>query len=458
MTPEKAPGGGTVRRVLFLASGLALPLGAFRVPLPAGKAADLATLLALLCATASIPALVRNRERLPRGWLALAVTAPLPALATALVPPFSHAQFAFSYAHWLLMAGLFVSVSVLPLEWRDLARFAAMQSLIAAAVAAFALYQVAGIPRGWPATGALIFSFQAAPFRFGTIGSFLRPTSIFLEPGWLGGYLAWTSAVTAAALASGLLRGRAAPIGWASLALGLPALAATVSWGGYVDGVAALGGVVLGILASRGAGRRRVAIACLLGAALLWSASLSPAGVRVREAVVARFRLLLATPLTGEVSAGLPVDSTRTRLDNAADALLYVKLRPVTGIGIGQFGRFQGEYLHRPSDVSDPWSGWLDSAAEMGPAGPIVLLVALLLAARRRPASTFGRLLRPGATALLLVQPLHAASYISLTWWFPAAFLLAALRVERDGEAGAESARLRGQVTPGRRPPRPGKG
>ena len=417
-----------VRQGLFFGAGLSLPLAEFPLFRFAGKGVDLALVLAVLFVLASAPAFLAGTARLPIRWLAMASGLPLLALLRP-EPPFSGRQFAFSYAHWGLVILVFSAAWLLPCRKEALRRFLLLQAAMVAVVAAFALYQVIGIPKGWPLTGAVISSWQGEPFRLSIEGSFVRPTSVFPEPSWLGAYLAWAIVCALTAVLSSLQRGAGRVLLLASTFLAAAALATTVSWGGYADGAVALGGVA-GAAAWTLDRRARRQVLASLAAFLSLSGLLVAlvAGGRLKEAVKTRVGELRQTSLFGENARGIVVDSARSRLDNAKDALTLFRRRPLAGVGLGQFGQFQNSVLGRSSDISSPWTGWLAVAAETGFLGPVVLLgaVALPLRSGWRHADPFARLFVPAAAALLIVQQVHMATYISLFWWLPVAFLATA--------------------------------
>jgi hypothetical protein len=425
MTRREISSDAPVRRWLFFGAGLALPLAAFPVLRVAGKHADLTTVLAVLFVLSSGLVLLKDRARLPLRWLALASGLPLLALLWP-APPFSRFQFAFSYVHWLLMLLVFASAWLLPCREETLRKFLLAQAAVGALVAAFALYEVAGLPRGWPLTGSVISSWQSEPFRMGREGPLVRPTSLFLEPAWLGAYLAWVFVSSLTAALSLLERGGRRILAVVSTILAAAALASTVSWGAYADGATALCGVAGAAAWTFDRGARRRFLAAFVGlavAAILLVGVV--AGGRVSQAVQTRIGRLSRTPLSGDSAPGVAIDSTRERLDNATDAIFLFRSHPVVGIGLGQFSRFEMSVLGRSRDIANPWSGWFAIAAETGFLGPVVLLGALVfpLLSGLWSGDRFSRLFAPAAVALLFVQQIHLAAYISLSWWFPAAFL-----------------------------------
>jgi hypothetical protein len=296
-------------------------------------------------------------------------------------------------------------------------------------VAAFALYQILGIPRGWPGTGPVLFSFQREPLRFSQVGTtgYFRPTSVFLEPAWLGGYLVFVLALVAGVPAAGWKRGSILWRGMLAAILAVVVLA-TVSWGSYVD--LAAGGLVLVVLlgaaAFRRESRKRLAIGAAVVAVVLAAGLLSPPGRIVRAAVAERWNLLVNTPVaTDEAAAGGQVDSTWIRIRNVRHSAEIIRSHPARGVGLGQFHRYwlsQAPYLVGLA-TRDPWCGWIASAAEMGLAGPLTLLapIGIVLVRYRCGAPELRAPAVVSIAALAAVQQLHTGSYLDLWWWYPLA-------------------------------------
>src|SRR5262249_6803396 len=183
---------------LFLGTGLSLPFFAFPVLRAAGRPVDLATLFAGLFLAASLLAFRARRGALAiSGLAAAALAVALLALFEPRPPRFETSRFALSFAHWAMVVGVFAGASLLAPGQSARASIAWANGLMGAAVAAFGLYQVIGHPLGWPVTGSLLVHSQREPLRFLPLGdsSYLRPTSVFLEPAWLGGYLAFVLAI-----------------------------------------------------------------------------------------------------------------------------------------------------------------------------------------------------------------------------------------------------------------------
>lgn len=431
----------TARPVLFAATGLAVPFHAFPPVVVGGRAIDLATILAALFVLSTPPrTLARRIASWP--WLLAFAFVPLLALLLPEAPPFSHRQFALSWGHWLLVTGFFVSALDLDLDPRRVSRLLLAQVVLASTVAVFALYQVAAWSAGggWPLSGPLLCPLQKEPLRLSAyVAGFVRPTSVFLEPAWLAGYLAWTFAC-AGALAAAAAGARRAALGAAAATIAV-ALVATVSPGGYLDLAAGALALVLAAAAPGVRSLRAPGLAFALGTSLavVGVVLLAPAGRPIVSAIAARARQLVRTSITAPERGSPGQDpSAALRLVSARDSVRLLARRPWNGIGLGQFPAFQQAVNGRLPSESQPWLGWLGIAAEAGALGPVLLALPLALAvARLRGASRGARLLVPALVALLAVQPLHGAYYIDLAWWFPAAlaFVAAAARGAGSGPA-----------------------
>lgn len=443
-----APGRGVgLRFGLFLAIGIAVPLFAFPVARVWQRPVDAATLLAALFVLASLRAL-RRADLFARVFAIGAALAPLPALLPPHARPFESDAFLRSYAHWLLVTAFFLCARALASRERDWTVWAAAQLSMGALVALFALYQLVGIPRHWPATGHLLVPFQRAPMIFMKIGSgYVRPTSVFLEPAWLGGYLAW---VAVAALCLRLTAARRTAV--VVTALGLVALAviATVSWGAYADLAAALGAVAL-VRRGRTPHRRVRALLLAAGLGIAVFAAAGP-GRSMFDAIVDRGRLLVETPLSREALDPAARNSSTARVQNLLHTGEIFLRHPVRGIGFGQLPSY--------APAEDPlrqffivaWCGWAAIGAQAGVPGALVLAGGIVLAARglRGAAS---RALRPAALGLVVlavVQQLHTASYIDLWWWYPLA-AAAAMGSGSAAEGAGSAVSLTGSQTPQKR-------
>jgi len=323
-----------------------------------------------------------------------------------------------------------------------------------AAVAAFALYQTFGIPRNWPGTGPFLLSIQREAFRFTRVGGtffsggYTRPTSVFLEPAWLGGYLAW---IVASALGSLLF----APAAWSrrsrlflalAAALATAAILATVSWGAYADFAVAIT-ALLAFSAMR-SDRRRSFAAFLLVVLALGAFFVSPVAKPIRGAIAHRWEMLQSTSLTGE-QPNQAKDSSWIRMRNLRHTGELFVSRPWTGIGLGQFRLYAGPEVKGIPGLSmrDPWCGWAALAAELGVFGPLLLVAALVFAGRPAFASS-DPLAAVGISLVLLAafQQIHTGSYLDLWWWYPLS-LGAILAREPSGEPGGRVGTLsRGTV------------
>lgn len=417
-----------VRRALFLLTGLAVPLYAFPVFQVFHKHVDPATLFAALFVAASAGAVLRLL-RTPAGVvLVAAVAVPLLAAIPPRPPLFSIEQFAVSYAHWFLVVLFFFSAAALRRDASFTARLVLWNGLAGFLVAAFAIYQLVGIPRGWPATDTMLFSFQREPLRFMQIAGtgYVRPTSIFLEPAFLGGYLAFVVALVLAYALSRRtpLRAPAAAGVFAAGATILVALLATVSWGAYLDFAA----VLLATLPALGRKVfRHPRLAFGLAAALavaVAAAAFSEPGRAAARAAEERWKMLRETPVESDRMSPDVQDSSWSRARNARHTQDLIRAYPARGIGLGHFRKHAapGDSYMAFVSTRDPWCGWLASGAEMGILGPLVLagIVVLVLVrfVRNRP-SGFAAVAVPALVALAAIQQVHTGSYIDLWWWYP---------------------------------------
>ena len=421
---------GRLRQFLFVLTGLALPLHAFPVAKAFGKPLGLATVCAALFVLTSLPVIADGVRPGPALFLAGCVFLPL----LVLLPPRPDflvvRAFTISYAHWLLLTGFFFCA--LHLDLTEEARRRLLQANVIAgiAVALFAFYQVLGIPRGWPATGTILVPFQREPLRLEASLGYVRPTSIFLEPAWMGGYLVWVLV-----LGLGLLRkvhAGARVVLLAGLALVLAAIGASVSWGAYADTVV-VGVVAAAALARRGLVTRRGAAAAGLVALLLVLASFSHPGRRILAAVHVRWSRLTTTPLRAERPRPRQEDedSIRLRFENVLCTGRLAMEHPLRGVGLGQFAVYARSEEKERAKVPgravcgwDAWCGWCAIAAEVGGGGPLLLLGAFLLALglgkrRPRPTATSASFMAPALVAFAAVSQLHTASYIDLWLWYP---------------------------------------
>jgi hypothetical protein len=409
------------RWVLFAGTGLALPFFAFPPFSLLGKAVDLATIAAGLFILVSLPSLrwVAS-SRLVQLFFLGALIVPL----LVLVPPrpvlFAPSQFALSYGHWLLMALFFLCSLTLASPGGSLRALLIANVSLGALVAAFGLYQSYGWSRQWPGTQWILLPFQREPFRFALIGGHLRPTSIFLEPAWLAGYLASIVGL-ALALLMAVRRGRAWI--WVAVTLLTAALLATLSWGGYADLLAVLVGVVFAVRPTKTALRKSLFLGLAVLAVVLAFLFLSPVGHRMVGVASARLQLLRTTLAErNEAPTGM-ADSAWVRYRGMQRSLQFVARHPVRGIGLGQYD-LAARAAGQPAGFANEWCGWIASASEMGLLGPVLLVVPLLVGFRRMHALPPGSWRCAGAAACLafaLVAQLHTGSFSDLWWWFPVA-------------------------------------
>ena len=404
---------------IFAAIGWSLPLYAFPIATVLHRRIDAATILAAALALACAPAILAGG--LSRGTRLLCIGAALvPLLAlTPLGPPsLARGAFASSYAHWILMIAVFAAAQTLRLSPAQRGWLAGSQVVVGCCVALFALYQIEGIPRRWPAVGPVLVSIQREPMRFDSAPGYVRATGTFLEPAWLGGYLAWVLSLAIVLLPSREKRRLALTIRVAAVVILLLALLATVSWGAYADLAAGL--VVGAVTLRRDEGRRLLKP---LGAAVLAALLLlfvSSAGRHVVGALQSRLTALVSTPLRTEALESEIRDTSWVRYQNLRHTWDLFLAHPVAGVGLGQFNRYAGS--PRKLQFVYPWCGWLAIAAQMGVLGPVLLVVAFLLVARRWRCLALDEPLRLGVPVLLGVaaaMQLHTGSFIDLWWWFP---------------------------------------
>jgi hypothetical protein len=429
VTGRKPP--ESVRLVFFLATGLAVPLYAFPLFRILGREVDLATILAALFVLSSLLAVSYRRSSVAsRVWLGAAAVVPALVLIPPSFPAFQLSGFLVSHGHWLLVSAFFFFSLSLQTSERTRTRVALWNLLAGTAVALFAIYQVVGIPRHWPGTGTVLAPFQREPLRLtrASYGSpYTRPTSVFLEPAWMGGYLTWVFVLgfTLAFLASKTVGPRARFFARAGVALILFAIAASVSWGSYADFAAAVGaGLVILILGRRFRFRRKsLAVAVAVAGVVLALAAVSPPGRRVARAVSDRWTQLTRTPITESDAEPPGSDSSWVRARNLAYTAGLFRGHAARGIGLGQLASYaKSEETSSPSFRRDPWCGWVAIGAQMGVLGPLVLLAALVLILarwRRNRSGGVEDVAVPALLALALVQQLHTGSYLDLWWWYP---------------------------------------
>jgi len=419
----------SVRGALFIATGLAVPFYAFPVFEALGRGIDLATVLAALFVLSSFASSRRNSAAI-WSWLALAVVVPALVLIRPVPSAFDLFRFLVSYGHWLLLIAFFFSSLSLEAPETARTRIALWNVAAGTFVALFALYQVVGTPRHWPGTGPILVPFQREPLRltwiggFSQEGSYTRPSSVFLEPSWMGGYLSWVLVLGVAAVLAipRGIRSTARLFATVGLALVLLAIAASVSWGAYVDLAVGAGAGLAALWLGHQipAGRKLLVIgAAVLVVAL---AALSPPGRRVASAVSERWEMLAKTPLEENATEAQQRDSSWLRVRNLAHTSRLFRAHAVRGIGLGQFESY--EKSGEPSRLSfeDPWCGWVAIAAEVGVLGPPLLLGALLLILRRWRRGRAGGLedvAVPALLAIAVVQQFHTASFLDLWWWYP---------------------------------------
>jgi hypothetical protein len=251
---------------------------------------------------------------------------------------------------------------------------------------------------------------------------FPRPTSFFLEPGYLGGYLTWIALLALAAAASRERRDSPA-LPLAAFSVAVLGVAMSLSWGAYADLAAVV--LVALILARR---LPREARAHLRPFAAVFAVAILVAAVTpLTGAFVERLHRLSRTPLDRSAQAVLHADSAGARVENLRYIVALFRWEPLTGIGLGQF-QIRGA-ARRGSPRESPWCGWAAAAALFGVLGPVLVAAGPLLLLRDsawRPG-----LLAAGSVAFAVVDQIHTASFIDLRWWVPLAAAVAFSRIGR---------------------------
>lgn len=407
--------GGRARFWLVCLVGAGLPLFAFPAVTLAGRPIDTATIFAILFVLAAAPAVARARERSLLAWAACAAVAPLLVFLTAAsrAATFDLRQFALTYAHWLLMVAFFVGAGHLELDRREWNAFVGVQIAGGLAVAIFCFYQLLGRPFGWPATGHLLSVNQRLPFAGGTFGSYERPTSFLLEPSYMGSYLVWVAIFPLSIALDRVDSGRRRRLLHGAIFVCLAAaILASASLGAYLD-LAVVLGLAL-VLAARGSSSRRG-----LARLLLFLASAAVIGLAV-DALLGHgpWRALMARidSSAAAIAAGRYEDVDTYRGGVLLRELKVAAEHPLAGVGLGQYKRMSSTIPLAVKGSGEVVFGWISAVAETGLPGLGVLVAALVLA-RRRSDVLVGALL----IGYLIVNQLHFASYVELTFWYPIA-------------------------------------
>lgn len=276
----------------------------------------------------------------------------------------------------------------------------------------------------------MLVPFQREPLRFSWIGNYVRPMSIFLEPAWLGGYLAWV-AVLAAHVTAGATTKRGRFLGSSAVAVMVLAIIATVSWGAYVNFAVVLIVSLVTFARRRNSIDRRPVALLATALVILVVASFSPPAREVGRAVAARAEFLIGEAFESARLEPEAVDSTSVRALNIIHTVKLFHEHPWRGIGLGQFRLYENEdpRLSRYPFSRDPWCGWLAIGATLGLVGPLILAFAIAVVAwiwRRGDEPGTLRFAVPALLALAVVQQLHTASFIDLWWWYPLSLSAAA--------------------------------
>ncbi len=422
---------------LFAATGLTVPLFAFAPFRLVGHRIDLAIVLAAAFLLASLSALARSltRSRARALFAAAAAIVPLLALIPRQDPTFSAPHFTRSLVHWWIVTGFFLAAGTLALSQRHRILLIRLNLVAGIVVAAYAVYQAFGHARGWPGAGDRLFPFQRSPFMIYGYGDYVRPSSFFLEPRYMGGYLAWIALLALSALIAGR-NGTSPGLSLVALSFAVFGVAISLSWGAYADVFVVLGAAALQM---RGSPRENRATYRRLGGVLA-AVVLLAAATPLRQALLGRLDRLSRTPIDTTTSVRDP-DSLRSRIINLHHTMFLFESAPVTGIGIGQFRQRTGA---QPGSFEEsPWFGWAASAALFGLLGPLLIAAGpLLVVQAARPRS---QLIAAGTVAFAVVDQIHTASFIDLHWWFPLAVALVLCRAEDSGRVATAGATLPAQ-------------
>ena len=209
--------------------------------------------------------------------------------------------------------------------------------------------------------------------------------------------------------------GTPAPLGY-SEAVGLVAAIGIIlmlGWGVEGRPLALVGLAPLGATLYL-AGSRAAVIALVVGLAV--------SVVLARGRAAARVALVVLVPVVALSASGQGSDSLRARLPMWEVAGYAAATHPVTGTGAGSFGRLWLRDRTRPLRYRDAHNLYLETFAEVGGVGLVVLLVALLtpvaaaVRARRRP-------LVPAAAGAYCAFLVHAGAHWD--WELPAVTLIA---------------------------------
>ena len=419
-------GAERIEAFLVLGIGLSLPFADFpllvrhRFGLDLAHAAGAALLLWTVVRT-----LLRRRpppaRDLVAGVAALLLAAAAP-WALSRADGFVAAALLRTTLHLAFFLFVFLAIASSRAAARHRALLARCLAFETALLAAYGIYQVFALARGWPSGWEFLNRHAWHPLR--AQGLVWRATAIFEEPKWLAIHLLFGIPWTYAALLAA--RGNAARAGWtAASVLILGGVVATGSLG-------ILPVCLLLILLAAGdyAVRKRGLSRRLLFAAGAFALAAAVATIAlfpgtqatyIRSRISAEARALRGRSSAFEYESG----SGYRYAENLRFAARMFREAPVFGIGLGEFapvGARRGVALGIPAEFTTdgPWVGAIGFLAEMGLAGAAVVAFLLWRILRRRPASMDDA----RAVAILLVlgvlgKELSSGFYVHFWTWYP---------------------------------------
>jgi O-antigen ligase len=422
--PCEEAGAQRIEAFLVLGIGLSLPFADFPFLVRHRFGLDLAHAAgAVLLLWTAARTLLRRRP-LPARDLVAGVAALLLAAAAPWALPradgFVAAALLRTTLHFAFFLLVFLAIASSRAAARHRALLARCLAFETALLAAYGIYQVFALARGWPSGWEFLNRHAWHPLR--AQGLVWRATAIFEEPKWLAIHLLFGIPWTYAALLAA--RGNAARAGWtAASVLILGGVVATGSLG-ILPVCLLLILLAAGDYAVRKRGlSRRLLFAA--GAFALFAAVATIALFPGTQATYIRSRISAeARALRGGSSAS-EYESGYRYAENLQFAVGMFREAPIFGIGLGEFapvGARRGVALGIPAEFTTdgPWVGAIGFLAEMGLAGAAVVAFLLWRILRRRPASMDDA----RAVAILLVlgvlgKELSSGFYVHFWTWYP---------------------------------------
>lgn len=269
----------------------------------------------------------------------------------------------------LLVTGVFLVISNLPLEQKEMIFLIRAWIFTAFVTSLYAIYQVIARANDWP-FAHLALTNPTTSYGYMTprvYGSYIQATGFLKEPGWLASYLigpiAFTSVIIYRRKAHVFLF-NSSRLNWFLLAALTMALILSGSSGGIITIVALVVAMQVGGRLHSAAAYRVGLIALLL--LVLAAFSLSSLEIPFWQYFSARTRFeirQLANPMGAP-----PNTSFAKRFDRGLLALQVWASRPILGTGLNNFKYYSGGEPHALSP-------WLQLLAEQGIVGPIALLL-----------------------------------------------------------------------------------